>query len=425
MEGSFDDVSLRLSVVVNTSEDSFSFFRVPPWVETTNNFFEKRGYRISVSAFGKNELSYHKKGFEQRIYRKLSFFKDPISFPLYFHMLKDNANLAIVHGLPDLTTLIALIIYGIKRIPVIIFVHGVHREIDILDHLRNLLIRVFLRIFPARLVVLTKYDKKVLLEKWKLSEANIVLSNACLLLTEKEREKIHFWKRYVKEKEKRKGEKQFTVLYVGRLSWEKRVDRAIQAFKRIQDKMISPNIKLVIVGDGPQKKLLISLARKYNVEKYIEFKGAVSNEEVWKYYLMSDVLILPSEQEGFPRVIIEAFACGKPVLASNICGIPEIVIHNTNGMLINNHEEIADCIIKLSSDPDTLKKLAENAEKTYKSLMSARAKSDEPFGEIVDTIKCLCINKKSEVLRESSELMAFYDNGKFQLFYAREGTFQE
>ena len=74
-------------------------------------------------------------------------------------------------------------------------------------------------------------------------------------------------------------------------------------------------------------------ARKLNVEDNIRFIGNVSNENVLTLINKSDVLVLPSLSEGFPRVILEGMLCGIPIVASNVRGIKEIIEDGKNGFL--------------------------------------------------------------------------------------------
>ncbi len=110
-------------------------------------------------------------------------------------------------------------------------------------------------------------------------------------------------------------ENKFTVLYVGRLIEKK----GIRILCTLAAKM--PEINFFFVGTGPEESFLKEQAGKYI---NIKFFGLISNSEIHKYYNIADILCIPSQyEEGFGRVIMEAVACGLPVVGANKGGIPE------------------------------------------------------------------------------------------------------
>lgn len=112
-----------------------------------------------------------------------------------------------------------------------------------------------------------------------------------------------------------------------------------------------PLAKLVIAGDGESRSGLVEMAKDLGISDKIFFLGFRSDiPEVMK---AADVFVLPSLQEGFPRTIIEAMYMGLPVIASNISGIPEIIMDGENGFLVpaGNPEELANRILSLYGDP--------------------------------------------------------------------------
>ncbi|HMP85357.1 MAG TPA: glycosyltransferase [Candidatus Paceibacterota bacterium] len=109
-----------------------------------------------------------------------------------------------------------------------------------------------------------------------------------------------------------------------------------------------PNAILKIIGSGPEFKYLNNLIIKLNLQKNVFLLGFVENP--YKYMCLSDVFCLPSLWEGFPNSLIEAMACGIPVISTNCpTGPLEILENGKNGLLINvkNKKEISDGIIKI------------------------------------------------------------------------------
>src|SRR5206468_8138010 len=91
--------------------------------------------------------------------------------------------------------------------------------------------------------------------------------------------------------------------------------------------------KLIIVGDGPERGRLERLACEIGVTHRLQFTGAVAQAELPRYYSAADALVLASKREGWPNVLLEAMACGTPVIAARVGGTPEIVTSRAAGVL--------------------------------------------------------------------------------------------
>lgn len=124
------------------------------------------------------------------------------------------------------------------------------------------------------------------------------------------------------------------------------------------------NTKFIIVGDGPEKENLKNLISELNL-KNVYLTGSLPHEKVKKLMSECSFLVLPSKIEAFGLVLIEAMACGKPVIGTNIGGIKEIIIHGKNGFLVSpdNSSELVDKIHKLIKDKKLRKKMGEEARK--------------------------------------------------------------
>lgn len=146
-------------------------------------------------------------------------------------------------------------------------------------------------------------------------------------------------------------------LYIGRLSNEKGIPYLLQAMKDLPK-----TIKLKIVGSGPEENNLKKYAQENNLDN-IEFLGFKNREEITDIYQNCISTILPCNWfEIFGMTNIESFVNGKPVIASNIGGIPEIVEDNINGLLFEpgNIEELKNCILKYWNNPNLVIKHGKN-----------------------------------------------------------------
>lgn len=144
------------------------------------------------------------------------------------------------------------------------------------------------------------------------------------------------------------------VLFVGNLIKRKNVDSLLEA-----KKIANSNYNLVIVGDGPLFKKLKKKVEEENIRDVI-FTG--SRNDVENIIPSCDVLVLPSLSESFGLVLIEALACGKPVIGSNVGGITEIITDDV-GLLVNPNKvsSIASAIDRIINDGEFRNLLSSNA----------------------------------------------------------------
>ncbi|HQT26490.1 MAG TPA: glycosyltransferase family 4 protein [Burkholderiales bacterium] len=133
------------------------------------------------------------------------------------------------------------------------------------------------------------------------------------------------------------------LLSVGNLVESKGHDLAIRSLSLMPDK------HLAIVGEGPEKENLQLLARSTGVKGRVEFLGSLPQKELPRYYSAADALVLASSREGWANVLLEAMACGTPVIASRVGGNPEVVASDEAGVLMDERtpEGIAEAAGRL------------------------------------------------------------------------------
>lgn len=122
-----------------------------------------------------------------------------------------------------------------------------------------------------------------------------------------------------------------TIICVGRLSPEKGQAGLLRVFEQLLSK--HPELRLRLVGDGPDRAALEALANELGIAGAIDFVGRLSEQDTLSEIARSDVLVLPSFMEGLPIVLMEAMAVGVPVVASGVAGIPELVEDEVTGLL--------------------------------------------------------------------------------------------
>lgn len=158
----------------------------------------------------------------------------------------------------------------------------------------------------------------------------------------------------------------YSVLFVGRLVPQKNVQFLLKAINLLKNKL--PEIKLVIVGDGPQRGKLEDYVRKKSLEKQVSFEGAKPREKIYDYFQKADLFVLPSTIEGLPIVILEALAAGKPIITTPVEGVPEIIKNGENGLIVESNDvnELANSVIKLFEDKSLRDRLIANSRKTIR-----------------------------------------------------------
>jgi len=124
------------------------------------------------------------------------------------------------------------------------------------------------------------------------------------------------------------------ALYFGRLSHEKGIAILIRAMA-----LVESDIKLKIVGDGPNKQEYIELAKRLGVDNKIEFVGFLAGDELYQVVIDSQFTIMPSiVYENNPLAVIESMALGRAVVGAKIGGIPELVIHKQTGLCFRSQD---------------------------------------------------------------------------------------
>ncbi|MEM6822120.1 MAG: glycosyltransferase family 4 protein [Verrucomicrobiota bacterium] len=146
-----------------------------------------------------------------------------------------------------------------------------------------------------------------------------------------------------------------SLLFCGRLIERKGVDILLRSLPRILEKK---NVQLKITGEGDQKQKWMRLTEELGISKHVHFLGFVSNQELSVLYQMCDIYVHPAifdsrgDTEGLGVVLIEALLNSKPVVASRVGGIIDVIKHNRTGLLVEekDEEELADAVLELLED---------------------------------------------------------------------------
>ena len=129
-----------------------------------------------------------------------------------------------------------------------------------------------------------------------------------------------------------------------------------------------PDTRLVIAGDGPERRHLENLAGCLELDRVVRFTGALGPKELERLYGDAGLLILPTLWvENCPVSVLEAFAHGRAVVATRIGGVPELVDDGRTGIVFERGDdrELGDRLVELLSDPERIATLGRNAEASW------------------------------------------------------------
>jgi glycosyltransferase involved in cell wall biosynthesis len=152
------------------------------------------------------------------------------------------------------------------------------------------------------------------------------------------------------------------LIFVGRLHEQKALDVLLMAFQKLC--ACHPNLRLQLLGDGPLRETLKGLAEQLGIAGQVDFFG--STEQVFEYLQKADIFILPSRAEGLSNALLEAMACGLPVITSNIPANAAVIEHERNGLLftVEDPASLADGVNSLIDSTDLRERLGKNARQT-------------------------------------------------------------
>jgi glycosyltransferase involved in cell wall biosynthesis len=177
------------------------------------------------------------------------------------------------------------------------------------------------------------------------------------------------------------------VLFVGRLIDLKGVDYLIEAFHKLLSRQ--DNAVLLVVGEGPEKQKLESMARDLDIMDRVIFTGNIDNKLLGGYYLASDVFVLPSITTYFadacPLVVNEAMYFSKPVITSDAVGTTFMIKDGENGFVVPERDsaELENAMFKVLSDPD----LEESMGRSSKKLIETSFRYENMINGFNDAVK--------------------------------------
>ena len=167
------------------------------------------------------------------------------------------------------------------------------------------------------------------------------------------------------------------IVFVGRLHEQKGVDTLLNAFQLLLESYAQRSLSLQLIGDGPLRNELVTLAERLGVMPHVDFVGL--SDQVMAYLHQADLFVLPSRAEGISNALLEAMACALPVVVSQIPGNTDVVEHEKNGLLVppDDAEALAASIASLLERHDLRKSLGTNARQVVNERYSLDSVADQ------------------------------------------------
>ncbi len=162
-----------------------------------------------------------------------------------------------------------------------------------------------------------------------------------------------------------------TILCLGRLVHEKGFDVALAAFARIRDRF--PDLRLIIAGDGPERARLQEQAVELSIADRVRFPGWVAPEAVPELMNIAAMVVIPSRwQEPFGLIALEAAFLARPIIATRVGGLPEIIAHEKSGLLVEPESSgaLADAMAYLLTHPEAGERIGEAARSRARELFA-------------------------------------------------------
>lgn len=170
------------------------------------------------------------------------------------------------------------------------------------------------------------------------------------------------------QKQKQKGPSLCRLLFVGSLIPRKGVRYLIEALSRITGS--ESGFSLTIIGEGAEEKCLKKQVDELGLNDVVTFIGAVPPDQISDWMVQSDCLVLPSLWEGTPNVVLEAMACGLPIVASDLPGIREVVTPALNGFLfqIQDVEALSKALLEIIKDQVLRQRMGQSGRETMTKM---------------------------------------------------------
>jgi glycosyltransferase involved in cell wall biosynthesis len=317
----------------------------------------KLGYQVSVLTSKTHEQNERCiKGIHVFPYPVLSLAERvglPYPVPLFksYRIFTDvirKCDIVHVHGHPYISSCIACKIAKKYKKPLILTQHNTFIDfqswLNIVEHLNDWVVGSMVLKDADRVITVSRKTMEYVLKLGADKSKTSVMYNGV---------DQNFFYPMNKEKSRDKlglPENKILILTVRRLVYKNGLDTLVESASLLARDY--PNLLFIIIGNGPDRKFMTDRIRQLGVYDNIRLTGFVPEKLLPLYYNAADYFVIPSSSgEGLPMVLLEAMACGLPVIATTVGGTPEVIKDMVNGVLVppRNQEALAQTILKLLS----------------------------------------------------------------------------
>lgn len=281
-------------------------------------------------------------------------------FFFFFKLIRDDFDVCLANDIHHLTTLISGLVCKIRKKPLIVFEHGYFENNDFIGFISKIyrfLFLTFIKNSSLCFFVPSRFMKKEIIGRYNISEKKVIVLPNFIDL--KEYKKFSFKpKNYNNQK---------IILMIARFSREKGHMTALFALKELLKK--EKNLLLIMVGGYRRyAKLIENLVKNLRLEKNVKLIYNAKDIEIKKMISFCDIIVIPSIYEPFGIVALEAMAYGKPIVASKVGGLKEILKDGKNSILFrpSGHRDLAKKILYLLDNEKIRKKISSMALKDVK-----------------------------------------------------------
>jgi L-malate glycosyltransferase len=316
---------------------------------------------LILLSFGEKDSVSKKDNIEYRELKRMKFGKFFYPFELIYDLFrlersikKIQPDLIHIQGTSPNFSLFGL--YTLKKYPILITLHGYFaREYKIHVGWRKIIYRLFCT--PLEKVALSKIPHIIVLTPQMKNIINTITKSKIYTISN------GIDLDYIQTITPHEKKEYPTIFFLGYLTKGKGVVDLIKAIQSVKKKF--NDVQLFIGGIGPQMSTLKDLVQNLNLKKNVTFLGLLDEKEKFAYMKSIDIFVLPSYWDSFPVALLEAMACGKPIITTDVGGNPFAVSDKINGFLVKpgDWQQIADRIIFLINNKDIYNTMGQESKK--------------------------------------------------------------
>jgi glycosyltransferase involved in cell wall biosynthesis len=249
----------------------------------------------------------------------------------------------------------------------------IHNTMEFVDRRSKWDFRVYINkavdwfIFPMadQILAVSKEVKKVVHQRFRVKNSKIMVLKNGIVFDNSFYDPIDLEKEFIIFGNTLK------IIAIGRLTYQKALEVLVRAAAELVNQGLH-DFFVMIVGEGEERIGLENLIRDLEVEDNVKLLGI--RHDVIGLMKASDILVMPSRFEGLSIAMIEAMACGLPIIASDVPGLETYIVHGKNGLLfpVENHKILAELILQLTNDKKLRTRLSQGARESFEKEYDMR-----------------------------------------------------